>query len=319
MSISTKLVASNMTQIPRFIFVLGMHRSGTSCLAGALETCGLYFGDVLRMGRYNAKGYFESLSVMKLHNQILRANGASWLTPPETAHISPFHQQAIQDIVYQFKGHYPCGIKDPRLLFLLKGWLDVVEPPYAFVGTFRHPEAVGRSLAHRNGLSPDATYELWLKYNQKLVELHQQDPFPLVEYRLDNAGVYCSVVADVAEQMGLKPNLPALQKFVEAKLEHYPVSDRPIPPVCQDVYKYLLKRRHRSPSVVRSAQALDVRYPATKKTIPSLRHLYVYLREYVPQLHGSTAWRTLATQGKKEVDKLFKISKSMLNQSKDKT
>ena len=34
-----------MTTKP-FVFVLGMHRSGTSCLAGCLEHCGLHLGDV---------------------------------------------------------------------------------------------------------------------------------------------------------------------------------------------------------------------------------------------------------------------------------
>ena len=38
------------------IFVLGMLRSGTSCLTGILEEAGLFLGDVKRKSRFNAKG-----------------------------------------------------------------------------------------------------------------------------------------------------------------------------------------------------------------------------------------------------------------------
>jgi len=36
-------------QISPPILILGMHRSGTSCLAGCLEEAGLYLGDVTKI------------------------------------------------------------------------------------------------------------------------------------------------------------------------------------------------------------------------------------------------------------------------------
>ncbi len=47
-----------MGEVPPFVLNLGMHRCGTSCLAGCLERCGLHLGDVRRTGRHHARGYY---------------------------------------------------------------------------------------------------------------------------------------------------------------------------------------------------------------------------------------------------------------------
>ncbi len=77
-----------------FVFVLGMHRSGTSCLAGCLETCGLHLGDVRRTGRYNAKGYFELADLVQLHDQILGLNRSSWHNPPALCRYIPISEHS---------------------------------------------------------------------------------------------------------------------------------------------------------------------------------------------------------------------------------
>jgi hypothetical protein len=60
-----------------------MHRSGTSCLTGTLESWGVVLGDVHRGNPFNAKGNRESQKIMDLHDRIMAANGGSWLRPPE--------------------------------------------------------------------------------------------------------------------------------------------------------------------------------------------------------------------------------------------
>lgn len=42
------------------VLILGMHRSGTSCLAGSLQEAGLYLGEVNTAAPHNAKGNRES-------------------------------------------------------------------------------------------------------------------------------------------------------------------------------------------------------------------------------------------------------------------
>ena len=41
------------------VVILGMHRSGTSCLTGSLQDKGLYLGQVSQRGTFNKKGNRE--------------------------------------------------------------------------------------------------------------------------------------------------------------------------------------------------------------------------------------------------------------------
>ena len=64
----------------RVVCVLGMHRSGTSCLAGSLEQQGLFLGDVNTAAPWNRRGNRESFAMMDFQTAILEASGG-WLVP----------------------------------------------------------------------------------------------------------------------------------------------------------------------------------------------------------------------------------------------
>ena len=59
------------------VVVLGMHRSGTSCLAGSLEQQGLFLGEVNTSAPWNRRGNRERFDVMNLQGDILEASGGS--------------------------------------------------------------------------------------------------------------------------------------------------------------------------------------------------------------------------------------------------
>ncbi len=214
----------------QFVFILGMHRSGTSCLAGSLERCGLFLGDVSRSGRFNAKGNHELKVVARLHDQILAMNRGSWYCPPERVLVHPYHRQVLKDIADQLSRHRPCGLKDPRLVLLLDTWQEIVSPPYTLVGTFRHPVSVAQSLARRNGMSEEEGLQLWLHYNTLLIRHHQADPFPLIEFDLTNVETYCRTIAALAVELGLRPKLSRIRRFVSPELEHHHCTGLPVPP-----------------------------------------------------------------------------------------
>ena len=44
---------------PKPLLILGMHRSGTSCLAGMLRDAGVFMGEVSEANAYNRKGNLE--------------------------------------------------------------------------------------------------------------------------------------------------------------------------------------------------------------------------------------------------------------------
>ncbi|MFD2233067.1 hypothetical protein [Phaeospirillum tilakii] len=66
----------------RTILILGMHRSGTSCLTGMLEQAGLPLGEVNTVSRHNRKGNRENNEVMRLNDAVLAASGGRWDQPP---------------------------------------------------------------------------------------------------------------------------------------------------------------------------------------------------------------------------------------------
>ena len=62
-------------QRPRTVVVLGMHRSGTSLLAGTLQEAGLELGEVVHSAPHNRKGNRESISIRTLHEDLLERSG----------------------------------------------------------------------------------------------------------------------------------------------------------------------------------------------------------------------------------------------------
>ncbi len=69
----------------RDVLILGMHRSGTSAVAGALRGAGLNLG--LSTGFFpaaaeNPRGFFENASLSYGNDVLLRFRGGSWDRPP---------------------------------------------------------------------------------------------------------------------------------------------------------------------------------------------------------------------------------------------
>ena len=62
------------------LFVLGMHRSGTSAMTGALQLVGAHPGDDLMPPSpdENPLGYFEDRGIVAIHDAVLAAAGRSW-------------------------------------------------------------------------------------------------------------------------------------------------------------------------------------------------------------------------------------------------
>jgi hypothetical protein len=278
-----------------FVFILGMHRSGTSCLAGSLEQCGLFLGEVRRSGKHNAKGNRELPAAMSLHYQILAASGGFWRHPPHRITVLPQHKQALKKIAAQLAARAPCGLKDPRLLLLMDVWLDVigsfaVSP--ILVGTFRHPGAVAQSLVKRNKMSEHEAHTLWLWHNTELVRLHQVYRLPLIEFDLLDAQAYCQTVADLATALELEPNMAHLSEFVSAKLDHNRFLKLPVPAMCQEIYAYLQHHRYQPGDYSKrdlrrqvrdgrqqTAQSLEILQQATQ-TLKRERRRYAWRRPW---------------------------------------
>ena len=166
------------------ICVLGMHRSGTSCVTGLLEDAGVFLGNVSKQNPHNKKGNQENLRIMRLHDAVLAANGGSWDNPPEAALAWSAEQKAeLQAIIEEYRGHAPWAFKDPRSTFTLPAWREAL-PALRLIGTFRHPGAVAQSLHRRGKLSPEQGFGIWIRYNRRLLRHHAEQSFDLLCFDL---------------------------------------------------------------------------------------------------------------------------------------
>jgi len=170
--------------VRRTIAVLGMHRSGTSCLTGLLEEAGVYLGDVAKKSPWNAKGNQENSRIMALHDELLRLNGGSWDVPPATVAWTRDTRIARDGIIDSYRHAALWGFKDPRTLLALDGWLEAM-PDLCLVGVFRHPLLVARSLQRRNQFTLEQGMRLWLTYNEALLAHHRRHRFPVLSFDRD--------------------------------------------------------------------------------------------------------------------------------------
>ncbi|MGH2980214.1 MAG: sulfotransferase family protein [Solirubrobacterales bacterium] len=165
----------------RVIAVLGMHRSGTSALVGSLQRNGLFLGAHNRVNKYNPRGNRENRPVVRLNEEILRHSGGSWDSPPSVVEWAAAHFEQAREILGEYSGRPLWGFKDPRTLLTHDGWQALV-PDLEFVGVFRHPARVARSLASRPELPVADPLAVWRAYNAHLLELHRRRPFPVLSF-----------------------------------------------------------------------------------------------------------------------------------------
>jgi len=224
------------------VIVLGMHRSGTSCLAGIMENAGIDFGEVSTRNPYNPRGNRENSKIMGLHDSLLGYNNGSWDMPPAVI-TWPEHLRAERDkIIREFQYAHLWGFKDPRALLMLDGWLEALQR-VVFVGTYRHPLSVARSLQERNQFPLEKSLRLWKIYNDKLLSYSDKYCFPVISFDLP-AEAYIGKVDSVLDSLALKPGPEALVFFEDALRNPLRVSGE-MPDDVAELYHKLNQRQHK--------------------------------------------------------------------------
>ena len=160
------------------VFVLGMHRSGTSILARILNLMGFFFGgENASTGRNaeNEKGFWERRDVRTLNDTVLFTAGCDWDRVCELdldaipASSKAAQRSAAADIVLNMDAHRPWFMKEPRFCVLFPVWRDVLEIPVC-IHIQRNPLEVAHSLKARNGIPIRTGLALWEAYNVRALE-----------------------------------------------------------------------------------------------------------------------------------------------------
>ena len=222
----------------RIVVVLGMHRSGTSCLTGILESAGVDLGEVSRRNPFNPRGNLESKRVIDLHDALLRFNGGSWDAPPAGVVWPEALKKERDVIIHEKRGSRCWGLKDPRMLLTLEGWLEVLPAKNtSLVATFRHPHSVARSLHARNGIPLEKALSLWKIYNEKLLARHAASGFPVICFDYP-AGDYAKQVRKLLDLWALPGSGRALD-FYDNELRHHGGQNAALPGDIRALYDRL--------------------------------------------------------------------------------
>lgn len=162
------------THRPACIFVLGMHRSGTSAVTRVLNLLGAELGEPLMpSSKDNPAGFWEHMEAVDIHETLLAELGMSWddvRELPKAWMDSEPGRKAVARATTLMKGEWARGlssIKDPRLCRFVPLWSEAcanadVDARYLIV--LRNPQEVVRSLSARNAMPAAVADLLWVRY-----------------------------------------------------------------------------------------------------------------------------------------------------------
>ena len=178
---NSKKNPNKSTSVRRLIIVSGMHRSGTSAITRVLNLCGLALPNSLLVPveGENETGYWESQSVMELHDEIFDLFGYTWssLGSIPTSWFSSgqaeiYKERLIGILNVQFEEFNIGLIKDPRICKLVPLWesvLSEMDVQSHYVICVRNPLEIAKSLNNRNRFELQYALSLWF-INLRLLE-----------------------------------------------------------------------------------------------------------------------------------------------------
>ncbi|MCF1448601.1 hypothetical protein FS815_17435 [Agrobacterium vitis] len=157
------------------VMVLGMHRTGTSSVAGTLVKLGGGAPQhLMPNSAFNERGYFESNVIAQLNDEILASAGTRWddwreFNPDwyNSTVARSFQARAREAFAEEFDTALLPVIKDPRICRFFPFWRQVLEgmgKTVHVVMPLRSPWDTAKSLNYRNKMHMTHVIMLWLRH-----------------------------------------------------------------------------------------------------------------------------------------------------------
>lgn len=242
------------------IFVLGMHRSGTSALSRVLSLLGYAQASTLmKANDFNPVGYWEPQPVVALNDAYLWGMKRYWGDPKpfDPADDLRRYDRAVEDakavLADQFDLTAGFVLKDPRVSLGFPVWREaavaVGAAPKALIA-LRNPLSVCRSLRTRDAIKTAHGEKLWINYTLQAEKRSRGVPRAVVHYE-DIMGDWRAVVAQAFDGMGLggpkfsQAGGAQIDSFLDAGLNHSEATDAQlaanaqISPMAKDLYALL--------------------------------------------------------------------------------
>jgi hypothetical protein len=220
------------------VVVLGMHRSGTSAVAGSLIDAGLHAclaADLLTASADNASGHWESLAVNAENDAVLAAVGHTWQSPPgpdtdwTSAEAVRRREPLARTMFDWLHPTTPWLVKDPRLCLTLPFWLRALGRRPAVVVVLRHPVAVARSLSTRDGIAVGDALALCERYMRAALTSSAGLPALVVSYEeiVREPDAWRATSLDFMRRVGIDAadNRPSSGPGLDPGLQHWKDTD----------------------------------------------------------------------------------------------
>ena len=246
------------------LFVLGMHRSGTSAITGALRHSGVWVGEETELTDANVEnplGFWERRDMRDLCDRMMHSAGADWwkianFDPKAIPRVVLAEQrQEFEKIVSVLDKYEAWVIKEPRLCLLLPVLRHYVENPVC-LHIYRNPLEVARSLQTRNGFGISAGLALWEVYN--LHALNASEGLPrislsyesLMSHPVETLNALVKELEGLAADHLIKPDSGLIERFINLDLYRQRATD-------EETEDYLLPSQRALWLRLRSGEVFD--------------------------------------------------------------
>ena len=254
----------------RALVVLGMHRSGTSALTRMLGLAGarlpshlLAAEGGLPMDGNSEAGFWESRSLMLLHEEALESAGSAWddlCDVPsswfDSEDAENFTRRLAETLEAEFEASPVFVAKDPRISRLAPLWkraLREMEVEASWMISLRNPLDVAASLTRRDGFAQAKGLLLWLSYMLSAERHTRHEPrfFVSFEDLLEDWREVASRIGEASELSWLYRSLlgaaEEIDGFLAPRLRHHAStaqeveSSREVPQWVKDVFQWMVQ------------------------------------------------------------------------------
>lgn len=181
------------------VFVLGMHKSGTTLISQICHESGFFMGDFDKNKDYDHGNKYEDNIPLSLNKRILK-NGQEEsidiVTPISSHEVPQCYKDEIREYINATNQEFPnWGFKDPRAVLAFDLWSEILKEEtveYRVLAVFRSPVEVWRhyagrvkwrKLLNRVRVGVNALYA-WAVYNEEILRCLASDSQPnkLIDY-----------------------------------------------------------------------------------------------------------------------------------------
>jgi hypothetical protein len=215
------------------LLVLGMHRCGTSALAGISTLLGATPpGSMIPAAPDNPTGFWESKPIIMANQALLEERGYNWFDclPFDVRQVDEKARLAVLPRLQAVLRHIFGSarffvVKDPRLSLMLDVWAPALDGSSALIA-IRHPAEVAASLLRRNRCPAEAAHPIWLHYILEAEVQSRRYPRAVVSYDRFLRD-WRGTMTRAGQQAGIEwPNPPATvaedgTRGVHGKLRHH--------------------------------------------------------------------------------------------------